>query len=290
MLPKVAAITMAYNEAGLLPVWARHYARQVGSDHCYVVDHGSTDTIILPPGMNTLRLPRSPHDDERRAGFISTFAEGLLRYYDWVIYTDVDELVLPDPSRFADLPNFCASLDQVDTVTTAGFDIQHVPDLEPLLDLTRPIGEQRGWARFTSAMCKPVLTRRPLSWSPGFHCSEQPLAFAGLYLFHLHWADLTLGLQRLEKTRHMPWVNDEFGAHQRISKAGWIELFQGMAHSAAASIPHDRRRHGTFDRVARENDRKLRDKVWPDLQHRSRHQRSGALGYTAPLPKPSLSG
>ncbi len=230
MPPKVAAITMVYNEAAILPIWARHYARQVGSDHCYVVDHGSTDRLDLPPGMNVLRLPRSPHDDARRAAFISTLTAGLLGYYDWVLYTDVDELVLADPDRFKDLPSFCASLGTTDTVTAIGFDVQHVPDLEAALEVARPIGSQRGWVRFTSAMCKPVLTRQKLNWSPGFHCSDQGLAFGGLYLFHLHWADLSLGLKRLQKTRHMPWAGDSFGGHQRVGDTAWLTLFHGMAN------------------------------------------------------------
>ena len=240
MPPKVAAITMVYNEAAILPIWARHYARQIGSDHCYVVDHGSTDTLALPPGMNVLRLPRSPHDDPRRAAFISTLATGLLTYYDWVLYTDVDELLLAEPGRFKDLPSFCASLDTPETVTAIGFDVQHVPDLEPALETALPIGPQRGWMRFTSAMCKPVLTRQPLCWSPGFHCSDKPLAFAGLYLFHLHWADLSLGLQRLSKTRHMPWAVDTFGGHQRVADAEWLRLFHGMANlPRRAEMPLD---------------------------------------------------
>ena len=229
MLPKVAAITMAYNEAALLPVWARHYARQVGSDHCYVVDHGSTDPVILPPGMNHLRLPRSAHDDARRASFISTLSASLLNYYDWILYTDVDELVLANPGQHRDLPSFCATVSAA-TVNAVGFDVQHVPDLESPLDPAQPIGGQRSWVRFTSAMCKPVLTRQPLSWSPGFHCSEHPLTFADLYLFHLHWADLDLGLQRLQKTRTMPWSDDRFGAHQRVSEEAWRRLFFGMAN------------------------------------------------------------
>ncbi len=229
MLPKVAAITMAYNEGILLPIWARHYARQVGADHCYVVDHGSTDPIVLPPGMNTLRLPRSPHDDQRRAAFISTLSASLLHYYDWVLYTDVDELVLADPNAFNDLPSFCASVQGASTVTAIGFDVQHVPNLEPALDTARPIGEQRGWVRFTSAMCKPVLTRQALAWAPGFHSSDHPLEFDRLYLFHLHWADQELGLGRLRKTRHMAWSGEAFGQHQRVADLAWLDLFQGMA-------------------------------------------------------------
>jgi hypothetical protein len=78
-------------------------------------------------------------------------------------------------------------------------------------------------------MCKPVLTRKPLIWSPGFHCADTELHFGDLYLFHLHWADETIGLQRLDKTRTMPWRSQAFGAHQRVSDAEWRRTFAGMA-------------------------------------------------------------
>ncbi len=229
MLPRVAAVTMAYNEAVFLPIWARHYARQVGADQCYVVDHGSTEKLSLPPGMNSIRIPRSPHDDQRRADFVSDLTTSLLRYYDWVIYTDVDELAIADPNHSRDLPTFCSAAGTPDTVTAIGFDVQHVPAIEATLDPKLPIGAQRGWVRFTSAMCKPVLTKQSLRWSPGFHCSEHTPSFGRLYLFHLHWADLSLGLSRLRKTREMPWADEKFGSHQRVTDADWTTLFQGMA-------------------------------------------------------------
>ena len=228
MPPKVAAVTMAYNEDVLLPIWARHYARQVGADQCYVIDHGSTELPPLPPGVNVLRLPRSPQDDLRRAGFISNLIKTLLGYFDWVLYADVDELLLADPRSFPNLQAFCMAA-QVDTISAVGLDVQHVPELERQFDSGLSVGVQRGWVRFTSSMCKPVLTRIPIAYAPGFHCADQPLAFGQLYLFHLHWADRSLGLQRLAKTRTMPWVDDCFGAHQRVSDHDWGTIFDGMA-------------------------------------------------------------
>ena len=55
------------------------------------------------------------------------------------------------------------------------------------------------------------------------------MAFASLYLFHLHWADYQIGLERLEKTRTMPWADPAFGAHQRMSNAQWTATFDSMA-------------------------------------------------------------
>jgi hypothetical protein len=228
MPPRVAAITMAYNEAALLPIWAAHYARQVGADQCFVVDHGSSEPLSLPKGVNVLRLPRSAHDDQRRARFIAQLAASMLGYFDWVLYSDVDELLCADPALYRDLPSFCAQQTHP-TITAIGFDIQHVPAVEPTLDLAAPLGPQRGWMRFTSAMCKPLLTRQPVTWAPGFHSCENPAHFGQLYLFHLHWADRTLGMQRLRKTRLMPWQDEHAGSHQRLNDTAWCRLFDGMA-------------------------------------------------------------
>ena len=228
MSPKLAALTMAYNEAVMLPIWARHYARQVGADHCYVIDHGSTEPISVPSGMNVIRLPRSSHDDARRARFVSKLSAGFLEYYDWVIYTDVDELVIADPRKHRFLPDFCAAA-AGQTINAIGLDVQQVPSLEPPLRLDQPIGQQRGWARFASAMCKPVLTCRPLDWTAGFHGSDHASVFSDLYLLHLHWADRDIGLHRLNKTRTMPWADDVSGHHQKITDAAWNALFDGMA-------------------------------------------------------------
>ena len=212
----------------MLPIWGRHYARQVGADHCYVIDHGSTEIISVPLGVNIVRIPRSSHDDTRRAHFISKLSASLLEYYDWIIHTDVDELVIANPRRYRFLPDFCSKASDK-TISAIGLDVQHVPSLESSLEPSQPIGQQRGWSRFTSAMCKPVLTCQPINWTAGFHSSDHASAFADLYLFHLHWADRNVGLQRLEKTRIMPWGDQESGLHQRITDTAWTTLFDGMA-------------------------------------------------------------
>lgn len=225
---KIAAVTMAYNEALFLPIWVRHYAGQLGAAHCTVIDHGSDDRSTEALDVNVLRLPRSPHDDERRARFVGGVVAALLEYYDWVIVTDVDELLVADPARFASLPAFCA--DAVgDVVTAIGLDVQHVPALEAGFDSRRRVGEQRGWARFTSAMCKPALTRRAVRWAPGFHSADAELRFSHLYLFHLRWFDRAAGLARLAKTRAMAWAALEAGEHQRVDDAAWTGTFDAMA-------------------------------------------------------------
>lgn len=227
---KVAAVTMAYNEPEYLPIWARHYAAQVGGRHCYVIDHGSDDTSTGDLGeVNVARIPRSPQDNGRRARFLSRFCASLLEWYDWVIHTDVDEIALADPRFHPTLQAYCAA-HPPEVVTALGFNLHHLPESEPPIDLARPITEQRRWLRFSAAMCKPVLIRRAVDWAPGFHCAaDAPVSFDQLFLFHLRWFDKDLGLKRLAKTRAMPWADPNAGAWQRVDDTELVSLFDLIA-------------------------------------------------------------
>jgi len=219
---------MVYNEAALLPVWLRHYAAQVGAAHCYVVDHGSDDGSVSELGqVSVIRLPRSPLDDPRRARFLSGFCSDLLEWYDGVIHTDVDEIVLADPAEHADLPSFFAATEGP-VSSAVGLNVIQMTD-EPALDATQNVLGQRRYVAFSSALCKPVLIRRPVRWSPGFHCADAPLRFEGLLLFHLRYCDRAWAMARLARTRVMPRAPDGGGGHQRVSDAEFLEMLGNFA-------------------------------------------------------------
>ena len=107
MSVSVAAVTMVYNEPDFLPRWIKYYSSQVGKDRCYIIDHGSSDGSTEGLSVNVLRIPRSPMHDEKRARFISDFASSLLEWHDAVIYSDVDEFLVADPTYYELLPDFC---------------------------------------------------------------------------------------------------------------------------------------------------------------------------------------
>lgn len=237
--PKIAAVTMVYNEAHLLPLWTRHYGRHVGAANCYVVDHGSDDGSTQGLGsVRLIRLPRSPHDDVWRADLISGITGELLGRYDAVIHTDVDELVVPDPGLFEGLPAWCGAC-RHDVATAVGLNVIEVAEDGPL-DSTRPISAQRRFVAFSSALCKPVLIRRPVSWAPGFHCADAPVIFDHLFLFHLRYCDRMQALSRLHKTRAMPWANEAAGGHQRVSDTDFLNMLDGFARmQRREQVPFD---------------------------------------------------
>ena len=225
----VAAVTMVYNEAEYLPIWLAHYERQVGLENCYIIDHGSTDGSTTGlVSCNVIRIPRSPYDPHKQSEFNSQFCTSLLQWFDWVVYSDVDELVMADPKIAPDLRAYCRR-PLPDVVAAIGLNVAHRPQAEPALDFARKISTQRGYVFTASSMCKPILTRKPIVWSPGSHSSDAELSFDHLYLFHLRWFDLPYGLRRLRKTREMDWARTDAGRHQRVEDEEMTRYFMGFA-------------------------------------------------------------
>jgi len=216
----LAIVTMVYNEPDFLPLWVRYYAGQAGLANCYVIDHGSDDGGSQGyEGLNVITLPRSPQDDKLRVRIVSEAVTSLLSRYETVIYTDVDEFVFADPRAHESLAAY-ASAQRQDIVTAYGFELPHVDSRQPAYDPTRLVLAQRRWASFSAAMCKPVLVRRPVHWAPGFHCTDEPVAFGNLLLFHLRWFDVEIANRRLQKTRSQPWASPAAAPWQRWDDAG----------------------------------------------------------------------
>ena len=226
---------MVRDEAALLPIWCRHYLRQVGGGNLFVLDHGSTDggTAGLPAEI--VPVPDGPLDEQQRADQVRVTAEVLLRRYDWVVHSDVDELVLADPRHFADLASYAAA-ERAVAARAIGLDLHHVPEEEGALVVEAPLGEQRRWVRFAASMCKPALVREAVRWAPGFHDSEPPGRFGALYLVHLRYVDLGMGLARLARTRSraaLPGTNP----HQRVPDAAFEGLVRNVAGLPRVAAP-----------------------------------------------------
>ena len=217
----VVVMTMVYNDGSNLHRWMRHYQRHV--KHLLVIDHGSDDgsTENIAPAER-LRLPRSPFDDAARVNFVNDVQRYFLRHFDAVIYTDSDELIVPDPHVFTTITEYVSSMSSPFS-RPVGFNIVHQREKEPALDPARPILSQRTAFEFRSPMCKPVIVREPTRWSEGFHASDKPVhADPALWLFHTKWADYEIAINRLRFTRNMAWSDHAltagWGAHQRQSE------------------------------------------------------------------------
>ena len=227
-LPRVAALTMVRDEAAFLPIWCRHYLRQVGAPHLYVLDHASRDGSTERVPAQVIPLPEGPLDEDLRLFRVTEAVAGLLSCYDWVIHSDVDELVLADPRHFPTLAHYAAS-EPASAARAIGLDLHHLPGEEPPLDPAAPLGRQRRWVRFSASMCKPALVREIVRWTRGFHASEPEGRFGPLYCVHLRYVDLGLGLDRLAQTRGRALAPGTEAEHQRVPDREFETLMHNVA-------------------------------------------------------------
>lgn len=194
-MPHVAVITMARDEQAMLPRWIDYYARQVGVENLVVLDDNTVDGSTKDLPCTTFRLPPASGRqkfDKTRLQLINAMARGLLAYFDVVIYTDVDEFLVPDPGRYDGLLHYLATRADRKVIAPVGLNVLHNPRVEPELDPTQPLLAQRRFVKFAPGMCKPVLKRIPSPWLPAFHAIKAPFEIdRELWLLHLKYHDLT---------------------------------------------------------------------------------------------------
>jgi glycosyl transferase family 2 len=226
----IAIMTMVYNESTNLPIWMRHYRRIAPNANLFVIDHASDDgSTALLSGVNKIPLPRNELDERDRTFLINSLQQGFLRYYDIVIYTDCDELLVPDPAKSAKLDTYL--WDQpYSYASPVGINVLHIADIEPPIDVTRPLLLQRRYGQFRSTLCKPVITRIALTWEPGFHNSNRrPNIDKNLYLFHIKQIDKDEALRRQHIVQQLPWsaadIEANHGAHHRYDDERFVREF-----------------------------------------------------------------
>jgi hypothetical protein len=93
-----AVVTMVRNESVFFPIWLGYYSRFFPPDAISVLDDGTSDGSTDGDGF--VRIPVSSEHIGRSASWdqhtIEEFQPDLIRRYDVVLCTDVDEIIAPD--------------------------------------------------------------------------------------------------------------------------------------------------------------------------------------------------
>ncbi len=225
--PRVAALTMARDEADMLPRWIDYYGRQLGSENLIVIDDNSVDgsTENLPCAV--YRMQPAPWKSSwvvARRKLVSGFARGLLACYDVVLYTDVDEYLVPDPAHYGSLAHYLSTNSDRPVIAALGLNVLHNPRFEPTFDHSRPILAQRRFVKFSPEMCKPLIKRSPAEWSAGFHGIKSPFVIdRGLLLLHLKYYDMSR-LAAVAEQRHSVYQQESRGSSGSAWAIGGDEL------------------------------------------------------------------
>ena len=95
---RLAFVTMVWRDYWLLEKWVSHNEKTVPRSQLYVINHGGDPEVDrIAAGCNLIHLPRdevTPDLTRRRWDLKGGLVTGLLGFYDMVICTDVDELLV----------------------------------------------------------------------------------------------------------------------------------------------------------------------------------------------------
>jgi hypothetical protein len=217
-----AVLTMVQNEAVFLPIWLGYYSCFFAADDIYVLDHQSTDGSTSGRGFVRVPVTHETFDNIWMVSTIEAHQRELLERYDMVLFTDVDEIVVPNP-EWGTLGQYLDRFDE-EWINCLGYEVLHLKDREAPLRTDRPILEQRGYWFANAAYDKPALATVPMSWGPGFHTrSDDKLNLdPDLYLVHLHRVDYDICLSRHRWWSERPWnqrdLSAGWGVHNRITE------------------------------------------------------------------------
>ena len=202
-----AVVTIVHDEAVFLPLWLGYYSRYFAADDIYVLDNDSSDGSTDRDGFVRVPTPHPSVDHTWMAETLAAFQEELLDRYDVVLVADADEIISPLPS-WGTLDQYIDRLDE-EFVNPLGYEILHLPDREPPLDLSRPVLDQRGYWFANDAYDKPLLATVPMTWVPGLHASADGRRNydPDLRLIHLHRMDYELC-----RARHGARARRDWGA------------------------------------------------------------------------------
>lgn len=194
---KKAVFTVWFNDLVILDVWLKYYSKHFDK---LVVINDQTKDIYLPEiekrkKQYNLEFIRGEEmmNVERANNKIEQVQSELLKDYEWVLFTNCDEIVVPDPKYTFD--RLIEEKNQ-DYISCEAYEVIEVG--ESPIDFTQALLKQRTYWLKNPSMNKTLLSRIPLKWREGQHSllgteaeDSKEIADTGLYLIHLRHFNLS---------------------------------------------------------------------------------------------------
>ncbi len=197
---KNAAFTFVQNDMVILELWCKYYSRYF--QNLYACCFNTKDEYggKLEELKNKYNLIASIHPFDQDSppqsnDIIKLKQMELLQTYEWVLFSNCDEYVMPSFSCDRGLDSFMRRCG-MQWAWCIGYDVIQEEDELPL-DYSQPILCQRkSWIKNPN-INKVLLSKIPLSWNEGQHQLDQThgiepkeMGDMGLTLVHLKHADL----------------------------------------------------------------------------------------------------
>lgn len=276
-----AIFTIVQDEPFFFPLWCKYYREHYASQNIYVLYHslpgeesGDPSWLRTPMVLTSTSLVRvfrdTSFDHTWLREQVERFATFLLGSYDTVTFTEVDEIITPNPGMGKGriltqwLDDWC--LQEQPAVRCTGYEVVHRFNQEPGVDrftAVMPTGrilENRGWWYPSSIYSKTLTWRVPPHWGNGFHQAYTYFADATgryatldlpkepeLLLLHLHKVDYQVALARLRRTAARNWhdadtqgqigIQNRFKDEQQLGAWWYKNIDNPSVDAPLVSIP-----------------------------------------------------
>ncbi len=189
---KLAFVTMVWRDYWLLEKWVAHNSAVVPRDQLYVINHGGDPEIArIADGCNIFNIPREEVTldlTRRRWDLLGGMANGLLGFYDRVVVTDVDELILYVGDRPGGLIEHLEAT-EIEGSAIAPVGLNLIPTAEDGTDPEAPVLTNHPNAVLSARYTKPCIVAEHVTYTVGGHglIDGNFQIDSDLVLVHLHY-------------------------------------------------------------------------------------------------------
>ena len=244
-MKKVAVFCPIKDEHTHIWRWIKYYTQFFPKEDVYILDFGSKKEYLeeVSKHCNVINTTRNIHDAYELFQTILDVHKGLLRDYDYVIPTDVDEIIYTEQG----LAQYIQDLDK-EYITCNGYELLHLPDKEPSYKDSVPLFNQRSyWFKSQQYYSKTLITSKHLDWSIGLHTvqgiDKEVDTDPNLYLIHLHRFDYNTCVKRHLKWADMEWsdrtIENNWNYHYRTHDSEQINNWYYEPVSTIEEIPQE---------------------------------------------------
>ena len=201
MKKKCAVFTLAHREEYFLPLWYKYYSKYFDDTDMYILNHKRKEQDEHNDGTNNLScniktlINNSLHENNWMLKTLKNKQKELLELYEYVICTDADELIIPDPDKYNGIVDYIDYMkeNKIDAICCYCYEVIQRLEEEPediKWNELILINQRKYWINM-STYNKPLIASRPLNWSQGRHI-ERGISLDidnDLILAHLHKID-----------------------------------------------------------------------------------------------------
>lgn len=250
-----AIICPIKNEKVYIKLFLDYYSRHFEAKDIYILDFGSDPEYLKEYiGDRATVINTSANILDAYATFVEIrkTMQSLKKEhnYTYVLPLDVDEIIYYDDPNVS-LKKYLETLKK-DFVTCKGYEVVHIPGIQPDFDYEKPwFSQLEYWYSDSQHYNKTLISRHDLDWRIGFHLfyingkavDRNEYIDEKLFLVHLHKHDFNYTIDKHLKAASLEWskntIKEGYNRHYRNKNIEKVKewYFESILKKQVYKIP-----------------------------------------------------